>query len=184
MLSPTSPAAPISPSQITIKSPSTFSMMYTPYAMGGMGGYNPMMGGMMMPGLSASGGPQGFGVEGEIRAFDPGQLKRGRNGHYGYLEGRGEWTSGNGTNNRTCRPSGGIPTCWRYTTGVGAFASGDVCPGPRCDRCGASTQSTDCLCPVRGGLCSDDVRICTAYVAGLGAEVRLGRPLESTSREV
>jgi len=49
-----------------------------------------MMGGMMMGGMPAAGGPQGIGPEGDVKAFDPGQLKRGRNGHYGYLEGRGE----------------------------------------------------------------------------------------------
>lgn len=85
----TSPAAPLSPSQITVRSPFAFSMMYNPYMMG-LGGYNPMMGGMMMGGMPAAGGPQGIGPEGDVKAFDPGQLKRGRNGHYGYLEGRGE----------------------------------------------------------------------------------------------
>lgn len=59
--------------------------------MGGMG-YNPMMGMMggaqnMMP---AAGGPQPAGLGGdELKLFDSTQMKRGRNGHYGYLEGRG-----------------------------------------------------------------------------------------------
>lgn len=84
--------------------------MYNPYMMmgqqgqggfPGMGsagmnpGMNPMMGMMgqsqMMQGAPAAGpmGTPGAGGE-ELKMFDSTQMKRGRNGHYGYLEGRGE----------------------------------------------------------------------------------------------
>ncbi|RXK41032.1 hypothetical protein M231_01663 [Tremella mesenterica] len=80
--------------------------MYNPYMSGwGMGGMNPymMMGqhpmGVTSPGAGPTPGPgqgmgmgmgmgQGMGGEGVMQAFDPGKMKQGRQGHYGYLEGR------------------------------------------------------------------------------------------------
>lgn len=81
------------PAQLTVKPPLAFRMMY-PYMMGqgfqGHQGY---------PGLPMSFNPMAMGTpspaqfhpsqEGELKAFDSSQMKRGRNGHYGYLEGRG-----------------------------------------------------------------------------------------------
>ena len=54
------------------------------HPMMGMMGQNPMMaaGGMATPGVQAG--------EGGLKPFDSTQMKRGRMGHYGYLEGRGE----------------------------------------------------------------------------------------------
>jgi len=97
------------PAQITIKPPLAFRMMY-PYMMNqsmgqsrgqslgqgmgpGMGqGYPVMpmpMGFNQMMGTPSSATPY-LPQEGELKAFDSSQMKRGRNGHYGYLEGRGE----------------------------------------------------------------------------------------------
>lgn len=77
-------------------------MMYNPYLMmgqqGGFPGMGPMnaMMGMMGPGQMMSmngmpgGGPMAQASQDGMKPYDSTQMKRGRNGHYGYLEGRGE----------------------------------------------------------------------------------------------
>ena len=85
--------------------------MGNPYMgmMGGQGGFpgmnmnmgNPygMMGGMQQPmphaggapGAAPAAGAGAMGADGSLLPFDSSQMKRGRMGHYGYLEGRGEY---------------------------------------------------------------------------------------------
>ena len=85
----------------------------------GMGGGYPGMGmmggsGMIVPMPHAGGvpgvplGPSPAAADGSLQPFDSSQMKRGRLGHYGYLEGRGEssyaamWPSQDDAMSRTC----------------------------------------------------------------------------------
>ena len=70
--------------------------MYNPYMMMmGQGGYpgmgQPQTNPWMLPGAGMP-GQAGVGQFGNdtMKAYDSTQMKRGRNGHYGYLEGRGK----------------------------------------------------------------------------------------------
>ena len=82
--------------------------------MGGAGPYNPMMSMMggqnpMMSGMAGGQTGSGIGADGQLKPFDAGEMKRGRMGHYGYLEGRGGWQIG------IIHPLL-LPSCWSWAS--------------------------------------------------------------------
>ena len=71
-------------------------------AAGAMSQYPPGFGGMQYGGMPQHGMQSGvmqpvpFQQEDPMKAFDSSKMKQGRMGHYGYLEGRGEWEGNSG----------------------------------------------------------------------------------------